>query len=97
MWKEHTQSAVVAFKRVIFWSRQQVQKVSCASRKQVLLTVENNNAFCDVNKTLVKGLNSEYDSTIEDELEIKNVLSYTDVVKGKMEWKYSQHSSFSFF
>jgi hypothetical protein len=46
-------------------------------------TVENN-AFCDMNKTRVKRLNSEYDSTIEDESEMKDKISYTDVVKGKM-------------
>jgi hypothetical protein len=49
-----------------------------------VVSVENN-AFCDVNKTRVKGLNSKHVSTIEDESEMKNKISYADVVKGKME------------
>jgi hypothetical protein len=48
------------------------------------LSVENN-TFCDVNKTRVKGLSSRHDSTIEDESEIKNKTSYAGVVKGKGE------------
>jgi hypothetical protein len=37
-----------------------------------------------MNKTRVKRLNSGHDSTIEDESEMKNKISYADVVKGKM-------------
>jgi hypothetical protein len=36
-----------------------------------------------VNKTRVKGLNSKHDSTIKNESEIKNKISYADIVKGK--------------
>jgi hypothetical protein len=38
-----------------------------------------------VNKTRVKGLDSRHDSTIEDESEMKDKISYANVVKGKME------------
>jgi hypothetical protein len=48
-----------------------------------------NNTFCDVNKTRVKGLNSKHDSTIKNESEIKNKISYADIVKGKWDWIYS--------
>jgi hypothetical protein len=36
-----------------------------------------------MNKTRVKGLSSKHDSTIKNESEIKNKISYADIVKGK--------------
>ncbi len=43
-----------------------------------------NNAFYDVNETRVKGLDSRHDSNIKNESEIKDEISYADIVKGKM-------------